>query len=115
MKSRSLLAGGFALALAVASVPAFQAVASTNENTPPGACIPGAAAGECPGEGDGEGDNGGDENGEGDDNDNGDDNGDGEGGDENGGDEGEGDDDDENPLDDLLGNLSAGSSDLFKK
>lgn len=91
MKSRSLLAGGFALALAVASVPAFQAVASTNENTPPGDCIPGAAAGECPGEGDGEGDNGGDE-GEGDD-----------------------DDDDENPLDDLLGNLSAGSSDLFKK
>lgn len=90
MKSRSLLAGGFALALAVASVPAFQAVASTNENTPPGDCIPGAAAGECPGEGDGEGDNGGDE-GEGDD------------------------DDDENPLDDLLGNLSAGSSDLFKK
>lgn len=89
MKSRSLLAGGFALALAVASVPAFQAVASTNENTPPGDCIPGAAAGECPGEGDGEGDNGGDE--------------------------GEGDDDDENPLDDLLGNLSAGSSDLFKK
>lgn len=81
MKSRSLLAGGFALALAVASVPAFQAVASTNENTPPGDCIPGAAAGECPGEGDGEGDNGGDEN----------------------------------PLDDLLGNLSAGSSDLFKK